>query len=59
MAKFSRIRYPSRRQRRLAFRTSSIMRAMEWGILHKTRLQKMSDNIFRSTPLLTWLERAR
>lgn len=28
---------------------------MEWGPLHKKKIQIMSDNIFKSTPLLDYL----
>lgn len=58
MKKFSRIRFPNRRQRRMAFRTSSVQHMMSWGILHPRRLKYMSDTIFRSTPLFDYLQKS-
>ncbi len=48
------IRLPNRRERRAAFRTSSLARWMTWGIFHRTKLKAVRDNLFRPNPLFTW-----
>lgn len=55
MKKFSRIRYPNRRERRHAFRQSSLSNWMAWGPLHKRKLEYMKETIFRPNPLWEYL----
>lgn len=54
----SRIRYPNRKERRMAYRTSSLSRYMDWGILHKTKIAALSDNIFKANPIFEWLNKS-
>jgi hypothetical protein len=52
MKAHSRIRYPNRRQRRAALRTSSLHRWMSWGIFHPSKMKAIRDNVFAPNPLI-------
>jgi hypothetical protein len=55
--KFSRIRYPNRAQRRRAYFTSSLNVFMSRIVFPPRRLKAISDNIFRATPILDFLNK--